>query len=244
MKQNSNKKLIMSVEEEKRLQLSDKCWICKKLFTDEDKKVRDHDLNTGKHRGAAHLNYNINLKLTKKVTVIFHNLRDYDSNLIMQEICKFDVKVNVIPNGLEKYVTFTINKNLIFINSMQFINSGLEALVKNLTYNDFKYLSQEFNGEQLSLIKQKGVYPYEYMNSFERFSEDKLPDRCEFYSSLKDGRIYEKDGCISAKDYLHAVNVWNEFNIQPLDDYYDVYLKADELLLIDVLEKFINWSVK
>ena len=71
----------------------------------------------------------------------------------MQEIGKFDVKVNVIPNGLEKNIAFKINENLVFIDSIQFMNSGLDALVKNLTDNDFKYLSQEFNGEQLNLVK-------------------------------------------------------------------------------------------
>ena len=85
--------------------------------------------------------------------------------------------MDVIPNGLEKYMAFIINKNLVFLGSMQFMNFGLDTLVKNLTDNDFKYLSQEFNGEQLNLVKQKGDYPYEYMNSFEKFSEDKLPDR-------------------------------------------------------------------
>ena len=76
----------------------------------------------------------------------------------MQKTGKFDVKVNVIPNGLEKYMAFTINKNLVFIDSMQFVNCGLDALVKNLTDNDFKYLFQGFNGEQLNLVKQKGVH--------------------------------------------------------------------------------------
>ena len=70
---------------------------------------------------------------------------------------------------------------------MQFMNSSLDALVKNLLNNDFKYLQEEFRGDFLELVKRKGVYPYEYMNSFEKFSEDKLPDRCEFSSSLKDG---------------------------------------------------------
>ena len=70
---------------------------------------------------------------------------------------------------------------------MQFMNSSLDALVKNLSNNDFKYLQEEFTGDFLELVKRKGVYPYEYMNSFEKFSEDKLPDRCEFYKSLKDG---------------------------------------------------------
>ena len=59
--------------------------------------------------------------------------------------------------------------------------------------NDFKYLSQEFSGDFLELVKQKGVYPYEYMDSLEKFSEEKLPDRCEFHSSLKDRHISEKD---------------------------------------------------
>ena len=166
--------------------------------------------------GSAHSDYNINLKLTKKVNVIFHNLRGYDSNLIMQEIGKFDVKVNVKSNRLEKYMAITINKNLVFIDSMQFRNSSLDTLVKNLTDNDFKYLSKEFNGEQLNLVKQEEVYPYKYMGSFEKISEHKLPDRCKFYSSLKDGcinkkdgRISEKDGYISNKNYLHDINVWN-----------------------------------
>ena len=66
----------------------------------------------------------------------------------MQEIAKFDVKISVIPNGLEKCMAFTINKNLVFIDSMQFMNSSLDALVKNLSEMDFKYLSQESSGKQ------------------------------------------------------------------------------------------------
>ena len=91
--------------------------------------------------------------------MIFHNLKGYDSHLI------FNVKISVIPNVLEKYMTFTINKNLVFIDSMQFMNSSLEKLVKNLNDKDFKYLSEEFSGEKLKLGKQNGVYPYEYMNN-------------------------------------------------------------------------------
>ena len=100
----------------------------------------------------------------------------------MQIISKFDVEISVIPNGLEKYMAFTINKNLVFINSIQFMYFSSDILVKNLPINDFKHLSQEFNGEQLKLVKQKGVYPYEYVGNLEKFSEDKLPDRSRFYS--------------------------------------------------------------
>ena len=117
---------------------------------------------------------------------MFRILRGYDSHLIMHNLGDFDVKISVIPNGLEKYLAFTINNSLVFIDNMQFMNFSLDALVKNLTDNNFKHLSQEFIGEQLKLVKQKRVYPYEYMNNFKKFFDKKLPDVCKFFSSLKD----------------------------------------------------------
>ena len=79
--------------------------------------------------------------LTKKVPVMSHNSRGYDSHLVMQKINKFDVKLNFIPNGFQKFMVFTINNNLVFIDSMQCTNSSLNKLIKNLWDNDFKYLS-------------------------------------------------------------------------------------------------------
>ena len=70
--------------------------------------------------------------MTKKAFVIFHNLRGYDSHLIFCELNNFDVKIEVIPNRLEKCLAFFLNKNLVFTDSMRFINSSLEKLVKNL----------------------------------------------------------------------------------------------------------------
>ena len=128
-KKHFHKNLIMSAEEES-YQLSNSCWICDKLFDVGDEKVRDHCRITGKYRGSTNWSCNINLKLSKKIPVIFHNLRGYDSHLIIKEISKFDVKVSVIPNGLDKYMAFTINRNLVFIDSMQFMNSSLDSLVK------------------------------------------------------------------------------------------------------------------
>ena len=113
------------------------------------------------------------------------------SHLIIGKIGKFDVKVNVIQNGLEKYMAFTINNNLVFIDSMQFMYSSLDALIKTLLDNGFKYLSKTFSSDLLELVKQKGVYPYEYMDSFKNFSEDNLPNRCKFYSSFKNECISE-----------------------------------------------------
>ena len=76
------------------------------LVDNNEEKVRDHCHGTDKVRGAAHWNCNINLQLTIKVPVIFHNLRGYDSHLIFCELDKFDVKISVLPNGLEKCMAF------------------------------------------------------------------------------------------------------------------------------------------
>ena len=219
MKKHFDKNLIMSAEEEEKFQLSNSCWICNKLFDVGDEKVRDHCHITGKYRGAAHFSCNANLKLNKKVTVIFNSLRGYDSHLIIKEMGKFDVKISVIQNGLEKYMAFAVNENLVFLDSKQFMNSNLDSLVKNLSSDDFKYLSEKFSGELLELVKEKGVYPYEYMNSFEKFSENKLPDQSKFGSSLR-------DECISEKDYQKANIVWNAFKMSTVGDYHDLYLKT------------------
>ena len=102
--------MIISEEIEHLFQQSNSCWICEKLISHDDEKVRDHCHVTGKFRGAAHWSCNINLQLTKNVPVIFHNLRGYDSHLNFYELKKIDVKTDVIPNGLEKYMAFMINK--------------------------------------------------------------------------------------------------------------------------------------
>ena len=109
------------------------------------------------------------------------------------------------------------------------MNSSFEKLVKNLSDNDFKYLTEKFGSEKLELLKQKDAYPYEYMGSFKRFSEEKLPDKECFYSSVKDAATSDNgekfDGRMSYKDYLTCKKVWNEFNMKNMGDHNDHYLK-------------------
>ena len=175
MNKHFNKNLIMSEKEEHLFQESNSCYICKKLIDNDEEKVRDHCHVTGKFRGAAHWDCNINFQLTKNVPVIFHNLRGYHSHIIFNELDKIDAKINVIPNGLEKYMVFFLNKNLVFIDSIQFMNSSFYKLVKKVSGEDFKCLVEEFVSKYLQLLKQGGNYHYKYMNSFERFNEEKLP---------------------------------------------------------------------
>ena len=154
----------------------------------------------------------------------------------MQELEKFHLKISVIPSGLEKYMSFTINNKLGFIDSFQFLSSSLDSLVKSLNKNDFKYLSQEFDKNKLDLVNQKRFYPYEYMSDFEKFKE-KLPSKEKFYSSLTGKKI-------SDKEYLHLLNVWNNFEMKTMKDYHDLHLKCDVLLLVDIFEKFRNNILK
>ena len=95
----------------------------------------------------------------------------------MQELGKFDFKISVIPNGLEKYKSFCINNKLSFTDGFQFLSSSLDSLVKNFSKNDPKYLSQEFQLNVLDLVKQRGFYPYEYLNDFEKFKNNCLTDK-------------------------------------------------------------------
>ena len=93
MKKHFNKELVISKEDNEDFKNSTKCWICDNDYIDTDVKM------TGKYRGSAHSDCNFNLKLNHKIPIVFHNLKNYDSHLIMQELRKFNLKVSVIPSG-------------------------------------------------------------------------------------------------------------------------------------------------
>ena len=156
-------------------------------------------------------------------------MRGYDSHLIFCELNKFDVKINVTPNGLEKYMAFFWVKNLVFIDSMQFMNSSLNKLVKNLSDENFKYLVKEIGSKNLELLKQRCAYPYEYMNSFEKFEEKELPNKECFFSLTKKEKISDDgeilDSHIGEQNYLTRENIWNIFDMKDMGNYHDHYLK-------------------
>ena len=111
------------------------------------------------------------------------------------------------------------------------MNSSLDELAKNLSDKVFKCLIEELGSKNLKLLKQKGTYPYEYMDSFGRFNEEKLPDKKYFYSSIKVGKIGDdgkiSDGYIDFNDYLTCKKTWNKFKMKIMGDYHDHYLKKD-----------------
>ena len=248
MKKHFNKPLKMTKENETDFQKAAKCHICDIKYTNKDVRVRDHCHITGKYRGSAHQDCNLKLQIkpeTIKIPVIFHNLRGYDSHFIMQQIGKIakehtytnkkgqkvEMNINAIPNNMEKYMAFMLGNHLVFLDSFQFMSSSLDNLVKNLPDEAFKYTKQEFKKEKFNLMKQKGVYPYDHMDSFQKFEKTELPTKEQFYSILNNESI-------SDEQYKHAQNVWNTFKLQSMGEYHDLYLKCDVLLLADVFENF------
>ena len=248
MKKEFNKPLKMTKDDENKFEKAEECYICNKKYTDEDIKVRDHCHITGNYRGSAHQECNLKLRVNPeqlKIPVIFHNLRGYDSHFIMQEIGeivknntytkkngeKCQMNINAIPNNMEKYMAFMLGNHLTFIDSFQFMSSSLEKLVSNLPKETLKYTSQRFKGDKFDLMIRKGVYPYDYMDSFKKFEDTVLLTKDQFYSLLNDEHI-------SYEDYQHAKNVWKMFSMKNMGEYHDLYLQSDILLLADVFENF------
>ena len=245
VKTHFTKPLEMTDEDEESFQRAEECHICKTPYAASDVRVRDHCHVTGEYRGSAHEDCNLNFTLTNKIPVVFHNLKGYDSHFIMQEIGdivkknvyfdeegkKHEMSINVIPCNMEKYMAFMLGRHLVFIDSFQFMSSSLSNLVNNLPAEAFKHTGQVFQGEKLSLMTKKGVYPYDYMNSFEKFEEKRLPKKEDFFSIMNNKHITDED-------YQHAQTVWKTFNLKTMGEYHDLYLKSDILLLTDVFENF------
>jgi hypothetical protein len=233
------KDLDMSERDEDKFKHQRKCHICKRVFLRDETRVRDHCHLSGRFRGAAHQDCNLNFKQQVTLPVILHNFRGYDSHLIMKGFKNFGTNFNVIPSNSEKYTSITVD-NITFLDSLQFLPHSLEKLVKSLeSYGEgaFNILEQCFSKSECELLKRKGVYPYSYMESFKRFEETKLPDKKHFF-------VLTQNEHISNKDYKHAQNVFNFFKMGNLGDYHDLYLLTDSLLLACVFENFRTLCLK
>ena len=253
------KTMIFKSKDQKDFQSATHCHICeKKLFRDKETnkilKVRDHCHFTGEYRGAAHNECNLKCKKTLIFPVIFHNLQGYDSHLFIKQLAKVSGELTCIPSTEEKYISFSKkimvdnyyskkmgkpfpkNFEIRFIDSFKFLQASLADLVKHLKSSDFENLNRVIKHNS-SLLTRKGVYPYDYVTSINKLKETKLPSKEDFYSKLYDEEI-------SDKDYQHAIHVWKTFSCQTLQDYHDLYLKSDVLLLADVFENFRKTCLK
>ena len=235
------KKMIINEEQENEFNHCKECHICNKAIDDADVKVRDHDHISGHYRGCAHQSCNLNLNNKNyKIPVFFHNLTGFDGHLIIQGLRDMNFSnIKLIAQNFEKYMSISFG-DFRFLDSFAFMSSSLDSLTKNLLKDgehNFKHtLEASLSSEQRKLILRKGVYPYEYINSSDRFEETALPPIETFYSCLSEEGV-------SDADYEHAQKVWRAFQIRNIGDYHDLYLKTDVLLLSDIFEAFRNTAV-
>jgi len=255
----------LTLEEQNQYKYARNCYICKEQlprgWTDDKTqiKVRDHDHLTRLYRGPAHSICNLQLRIDPKrvrIPVILHNLKGYDSHIIISAIEQHHGNVSCIPSNSEKYISFNI-EDVVFIDSLQFMCSSLDRLAKNPEHVKFtqvrRFLESKYtvanedlytvsfqdedinDGEEelellgdyrnqpyveprltveernevedhFKLLVKKGVYPYEYMDSMERFLERRLPSKENFYSSLTMENITDEE-------YTHAKTIWESFEV-------------------------------
>ncbi len=239
------------------------CWICERPFNADDEKVLDHCHYSGDFLGFAHSQCNVNRKVSNFVPVIAHNLSGYDLHHICQYLSAIDKadRISVIPSTDETYISLNIAvkvseyfdttrrkmcnvyQNLRFLDSFRFMTASLQTLVEYLPPSKFSLIENYFKASgkeafmipsNLMLLKKKGVYPYSYIDSFDKFNEQKLPPFELWHDRLTSSISVTSD------QYRHAETVFETFGCKSIGDFHDLYLLSDTLLLACVFEEFRN----
>ena len=248
-----NEPMKITPEEEEQFKQASNCWICGNLLNIQDR-VRDHCHYTGRYRGAAHNICNLKYSKPNNISVFFHNLTGYDSHLFIKKFNTTMGNIDCIPNNEENYISFskTIktgeykNKKgetkdkyfkIVFKDSLKFMASSLEALVNNLPEGALNNLNKYFTSKQVKLLKQKGFFPYDYMDSIEKLKDPTPPPQKAFYSKLTGKGI-------NNYNYNHVLNVWKTWNMKTFKEYLELYNISDVLLLADVFENFRDICLK
>ena len=212
------------------------CFMCRKKFSDFHHldKVRDHCHLSGKFRYTLCSTCNLTrAKRPPEIHLFFHGLSNYDSHFIIQKLYNFSsTEIKIIPKNTEKYLSFSVGC-VHFKDSYQFLSESLAILVQNLMDkgpDHFVYVNKFIkDDEQRELLKQKGIFPHNYMKDVLR--KKHLPKKEEFFNDLTCQHI-TKD------EYDFAQKVWDRFSCKTFQDYMEIYLLADCLLLCDVFENF------
>ena len=248
-----NEKMIITPKEQEQFNQASNCWICGKLLNLQDR-VRDHCHFTGRYRGAACNICNLKYCKPNNISVFFHNLSGYDSHLFIKKLNTTMGNIDCIPNNEENYISFsktiktgeyknkrgeTKNKyfKIIFKDSLKFMASSLEALVNNLPEGALNNLNKYFTAEQVKLLKQKGFFPYDYMDNIEKLKDPTPPPQKVFYSKLTGKGI-------NNYNYNHVLNVWKTWKMKTFKEYLELYNVTDVLLLADVFENFRDICLK
>ncbi|XP_026815430.1 uncharacterized protein LOC113555237 isoform X2 [Rhopalosiphum maidis] len=239
----TNEPIIMTEEDQTTHKMTNTCNLCKCNFSNKNNKVADHCHLSGKFRQTLCNTCNLKLQTPSFIPCFIHNLSNYDAHFIVTELGYDSKTISVIPNSEEKLISFSkyVNKyfSIRFIDSCRFMASSLSTLASNLItsgFEKFRETAKNFLTEDMQLVTRKGVYPYDYTDSWNKLKETNLPKKSDFYSELT-----ELD--IDDYEYEHAKTVWNHFKCKNLGEYSDLYLKIDVLLLADVFENFRDMCI-
>ncbi|CAJ0924943.1 14382_t:CDS:2 [Entrophospora sp. SA101] len=195
-----------------------KCMYCNSQMLDQGLlKVRDHCHINGKYRGPAHSNCNKKLQMgafKTKVPLICHNFRGYDSHLLIEVAGRFTSnKLKCIPENIGKYKAMDVGQ-LRFLDSFQHMSMGLDKLVECMNGNLEKFpltkkhfADKGYSLEQIKFLFRKGVFPYDWTNSWDKFKKTALPRRKDFYSLLNQQNI--NDG-LDPSHYVLAPGMFND----------------------------------
>ncbi|KAL4153646.1 hypothetical protein QTP88_001479 [Uroleucon formosanum] len=233
-----NVPIIMSVEDCHVHTVKTMCDLCSCAFSERNCKTAHHDHLSGRFLKTLCNSCNLKLKTPNFVPCFLHNLSNYDAHFIVTNLANDDNnRISVIANT-EKYISFSkyINSSFSvrFVDTCRFMASNLAHLAENLSsanFDKFREVSKVFAPSEMQLVTRKGVYPYEYTDSWDKLHATSLPDKFQFYSALTETHV-------SDDDYNHATRVWNHFGCTSLGAYSDLYLKVDVLLSADVFENF------
>ncbi len=241
---------------------AERCHFCKKAFTEtiikvrdvqssHDRKVRDHCHVTGKFRGAAHQTCNLKVRTSLKIPIFFHNGSGYDFKHFIRKLYKIDKNIKIISQTEEKYISIRFgiegtNIQFEFKDSLKFLLKSIDKSAKVLYDKDkagienFKNLTSHFTDlpiDILELLVQKGVFPYSYLDSFDKLESTEYPNYESFYDNLKDTNI-------EIKEYERGKKLWNYFKCKSFREYMELYLTCDVLILADFFESFRDLSLK
>ena len=221
------------------------CHICDRPILKNDilgHKTMDHSHTKKSYLGPAHNICNLKRRERFCIPVIAHNSINYDQHFVLSELHKIanPGTISAIPNNTESFKTFTV-AGLNFLDSFAYLPCSLAQLAKdlsvtpNLKYDILDQLNLYKVGEEdkKELLLRKGVYPYDYANSFQVYEETSLPPKEKFYSTLHNSSI-------SDADYQHALKVFETFNCKTFKSYTELYCQLDVAILSQVVMEFRN----
>ena len=260
-----HKKVKKTEQDENNYENATHCHICEGELRED--KVLDHCHLTGKYRGAAHNECNLNYKIPKFFPVIFHNLSGYDAHLFIKNLSTSKGKINCIASNEENYISFTkqivvdtftkegkqhdVKRDIRFIDSFRFMATSLDSLVDNLTKcGKCDVCRGVLSGSKCLSPKDKNIS--ETKKCFRDKTNMMLRkgvfpyDWFDGFDKLNETQLPPKDAFysklndeyITEDNYQHAKKVWETFNMKTMREYHDLYLKSDVLLLADVFENF------